>query len=210
MSIQIHLQLISFDRTSRHSTSNKKNWKLFTLGLYVRELLQYEMDAPSVLLLDIFDTHVSEKDIGVVTKKTSALVCWLPANSTAVSQPSDVGVMKHLKKKSTALWVARPASPQKSLQTWDAAQPQLRSVHRGGWWGCARVRSSARAGASVNAVCCEGWRKNLLVGSSVSAGKSVFATVNNNATSTEATEEERKKAAAKRKKQNQVIVRAND
>ncbi|KAG3000500.1 hypothetical protein PC120_g20681 [Phytophthora cactorum] len=141
------------------------------------------MDAPSVLLLDIFDTHVSEKDIGVVTKKTSALVCWLPANSTAVSQPSDVGVMKHLKKKSTALWVAET---RKSTKVTADVGRSTATTEKCAPWGLVGVEECA---------CVINERVELH---------------QNNATSTEATEEERKKAAAKRKKQNQVIVRAND
>ncbi|GMF19279.1 unnamed protein product [Phytophthora lilii] len=72
---------------------------------YVQELLKYEIGAPSLLLLDNFDAHVSEAGVDVVSETTSALVCPLPANSTAVCQPLDVGVMGPLKK-ITACWMA--------------------------------------------------------------------------------------------------------
>ncbi|POM64307.1 Hypothetical protein PHPALM_20191 [Phytophthora palmivora] len=44
----------------------------------------YEIDAPSILLLDNFDAHVSEKSVVVISETTSALVCQLPANSTSL------------------------------------------------------------------------------------------------------------------------------
>ncbi|GMF35423.1 unnamed protein product [Phytophthora fragariaefolia] len=76
-------------------------------AFYVQELLKYEIDAPSVLLVDNFDAHVSKAGIDVVSEETSALVCQLPTNSTSVCQPLDVGVMGPLKKKITAEWVAQ-------------------------------------------------------------------------------------------------------
>ncbi|KAG6951081.1 hypothetical protein JG688_00013892 [Phytophthora aleatoria] len=68
-------------------------------------LLKYEIDAPSVLLLDNFDSHVSEAGQNIVAEETSAIVCPIPANSTSVSQPLDVGAMGPLKKKLSAEWL---------------------------------------------------------------------------------------------------------
>ncbi|KAE9349348.1 hypothetical protein PR003_g5933 [Phytophthora rubi] len=85
-------------------------------AFYVRELFRYEVDAPSVLLLDNFDAHVSEEGINVVAETTSALVCQLPANSTAVCQPLDVGVMGPLKKTITAKWLADISVPEADSQ----------------------------------------------------------------------------------------------
>ncbi|OWZ03963.1 hypothetical protein PHMEG_00024220 [Phytophthora megakarya] len=61
-----------------------------------------EIDAPSVLLLDSFDSHVSEAGQNIVAEETSAIVCPMPANSTSVSQPFDVRVIRTLKKKLSA------------------------------------------------------------------------------------------------------------
>lgn len=60
---------------------------------YAQELLKCEIDSHSVLLLDNFDCHISEERQRVVTDETSATVCTLPANSTALCQPLDIGVM---------------------------------------------------------------------------------------------------------------------
>ncbi|EGZ15809.1 hypothetical protein PHYSODRAFT_508992, partial [Phytophthora sojae] len=72
---------------------------------YCKELLKFEVDAPSVLLLGNFDCHVSEEEQRVVADETGATVVPLPANSTAVCQPLDVGVMGPLKKSLRALWL---------------------------------------------------------------------------------------------------------
>ncbi|EGZ09992.1 hypothetical protein PHYSODRAFT_523974, partial [Phytophthora sojae] len=71
---------------------------------YCKELLKFEVDAPSVLLLDNFDCHVSEEGQRMVADETGATVVSLPVNSTAVCQPLDVGVMGPLKKSLRALW----------------------------------------------------------------------------------------------------------
>ncbi|KAG3000912.1 hypothetical protein PC120_g20594 [Phytophthora cactorum] len=41
----------------------------------------------------------------IVAEETSAIVCPVPASSTSVSQPLDVGVMGPLKKKLSAEWL---------------------------------------------------------------------------------------------------------
>ncbi|EEY60326.1 uncharacterized protein PITG_12723 [Phytophthora infestans T30-4] len=61
-------------------------------AIYVRELLKFEIEALSVLILDNFDAHVSKEGLDVVVETTSALVCQLPPNSTAACQPLDVEV----------------------------------------------------------------------------------------------------------------------
>ncbi|OWY98048.1 hypothetical protein PHMEG_00031287 [Phytophthora megakarya] len=64
-----------------------------------------EIDAPSVLLLDNFNSHVSEAGQDIVAAETSAIVCPEPSNSTSVSQPLDVGVMGSLKKTLSDEWL---------------------------------------------------------------------------------------------------------
>ncbi|KAJ0392002.1 hypothetical protein P43SY_003546 [Pythium insidiosum] len=75
---------------------------------YVKDLLQYEISEPSVILLDNFDSHVSDEGVDLVARVTNSLVCPLPANATSVCQPLDVGVMGPLKSKLRALWLAEP------------------------------------------------------------------------------------------------------
>ncbi|KAJ0390108.1 hypothetical protein P43SY_011048 [Pythium insidiosum] len=75
---------------------------------YVEELIKYEISDPSVILLDNFDSHVSDEGVDFVARITNSLVCPLPANATSVYQPLDVGVMGTLKSKLRSLWLAEP------------------------------------------------------------------------------------------------------
>jgi hypothetical protein len=82
-----------------------KVWKTYVLCL-----LKYEIDSPSVVLLDNFDSHVSEAGQNIVAEETSAIICPVHANSISVSQTLDVGVMGPLKKKLTAEWLREKVS----------------------------------------------------------------------------------------------------
>jgi hypothetical protein len=53
-------------------------------------LLKFEIDSPSVLLLDNFDCHVSEEGVSDIIEETCATVCPLLENLTSVCQPLDV------------------------------------------------------------------------------------------------------------------------
>ncbi|KAG3175755.1 hypothetical protein PC128_g17601 [Phytophthora cactorum] len=64
---------------------------------YVERLLKYEFVGPSVLLLDNFESPVSEEGQRLVAEVASATTVPLPASSTAVCQPLDVGVVGPLK-----------------------------------------------------------------------------------------------------------------
>lgn len=66
---------------------------------YVSNVLKYEIESPSLLLLDNFDSHASEEGRRVVTEETYATVVPLPPNSTAACQPLDVGIVGPLKAK---------------------------------------------------------------------------------------------------------------
>ncbi|OWY93626.1 hypothetical protein PHMEG_00036906 [Phytophthora megakarya] len=68
-------------------------------GWIVRKLLKFEIDDPSVLIVDNFECHVSEEGQGVVADGANAMVVPFPPNSMAVCQPLDVGVMGPLKAK---------------------------------------------------------------------------------------------------------------
>ncbi|GMF09904.1 unnamed protein product [Phytophthora lilii] len=71
----------------------------FNTVCYVRQIRNW---GPISAAVEQFNAHVSEAGVDVVSETTSALVCPLPANSTAVCQPLDVGVMGPLTKKITA------------------------------------------------------------------------------------------------------------
>ncbi|OWZ04319.1 hypothetical protein PHMEG_00023797 [Phytophthora megakarya] len=80
-----------------------------------------EIDAPSVIRLEFFDSHVLEAGQNIVAEKTSAIVCPVPANSTSVGQHLNVGVMGPLKKKLSAEWLREKVSTtkrQKSVLEW--------------------------------------------------------------------------------------------
>ena len=73
---------------------DKNVWRV-----YVEKLLKYEIDGPTVLLLDNFECHVSEEGQRLVAEVANTTVVPLPPNSTSVCQPLDVGVMGPLKAK---------------------------------------------------------------------------------------------------------------
>jgi hypothetical protein len=54
-------------------------------------------DGPSALLLDNFESHVSDVGEKVVVEEACCAVAPVPANATAVCQPLDVGLMGPLK-----------------------------------------------------------------------------------------------------------------
>ncbi|OWY98251.1 hypothetical protein PHMEG_00031020, partial [Phytophthora megakarya] len=80
-------------------------------SLYIRKLFKFEVEAPSVLRLDNFVARVSTEGIDIVSDTTSAIVCQLPAKSTAVCQPLDVGVMGPWKKNITVKWLSDTRVP---------------------------------------------------------------------------------------------------
>ncbi|GMF33862.1 unnamed protein product [Phytophthora fragariaefolia] len=68
-------------------------------NVFVQNLHKYAFDGPAALLLDNFDSHVSEEGQRVVAEEANATVVPLPPNTTAVCEPLDVGVMGPLKAK---------------------------------------------------------------------------------------------------------------
>ncbi|GMF23265.1 unnamed protein product [Phytophthora fragariaefolia] len=80
--------------TAEHGWMDSTGWIFF-----VQNLLKYAFDGPAALLLDNFDSHVSEEGQRVVVDEANVTVVPLPPNTTAVCQPLDVGVMGPLKAK---------------------------------------------------------------------------------------------------------------
>ncbi|RAW26302.1 hypothetical protein PC110_g17293 [Phytophthora cactorum] len=83
-----------FYAVQENAWMDRSVWKF-----YVEKLLEFEIDFPSVLLVDNFDCHVSDEGQRLVAEVANATVVPLPPNSTAVCQLLDVGVMGPLKAK---------------------------------------------------------------------------------------------------------------
>lgn len=101
-------------------------WKAFVLNCF-----RYQVEGPSVLLVDNFDAHVSDEGTALVAEEANCQVCPLPANSTSVCQPLDVGVMGPLKAKLRTFWVTekgvaktaaekRLAMVKRTIAAWEA------------------------------------------------------------------------------------------
>lgn len=72
-------------------------WKI-----YAKDLLWYEIESPSVLLLDNFDSHVSDEGQKVIVEETCTAVCSFPTNATSTCQSRDVAIMGPLEKRFAA------------------------------------------------------------------------------------------------------------
>ncbi|RQM30831.1 hypothetical protein B5M09_013185 [Aphanomyces astaci] len=72
---------------------------------YLRSLLKPQVHAPSVLLLDSFDSHVSDHGVRIATEEVGCLVAPIPPNATSAVQPLDVGIMAPFKRHLRDLWL---------------------------------------------------------------------------------------------------------
>ncbi|RHY42340.1 hypothetical protein DYB34_013968 [Aphanomyces astaci] len=98
--------------------------------IYLRELLQFEIEAPSVVVVDNLAAHVTPGAIQIVQEELFSVVEELPANSTCTCQPLDVGVMGPFKAKCRTEWIhetkvtsaaeKRLAMVQRILKVWEA------------------------------------------------------------------------------------------
>lgn len=98
---------------------------------YVKNVLQYELDGPALLLADNFDCHVSQEGKDVLAAHANAQLYPLPPNSTSTCQPLDVGVMGPLKSKIRRLSLTnrgptpttakekRIAAVKRTIETWN-------------------------------------------------------------------------------------------
>ncbi|GMF52157.1 unnamed protein product [Phytophthora fragariaefolia] len=80
--------------TAEHGWMNLTGWIFF-----LQNLLKYAFDGPAALILNNFDSLVSEEGQRVVAEEANATVVPLPPNTTAACQPLNVGVMGPLKAK---------------------------------------------------------------------------------------------------------------
>ncbi|RHY88786.1 hypothetical protein DYB35_012124 [Aphanomyces astaci] len=76
-------------------------------NMYLREVLKPELDYPSVLLTDNLKCHVSKKSYKIMRQEmySGAFLQPLPANTTSVLQPLDVGVMGPFKSMCRTEWI---------------------------------------------------------------------------------------------------------
>jgi hypothetical protein len=111
-------------------TVQDKGWMDATgWEFYVKNVFRYAIKGPSVLLLDNFDSHVSEEGQRMVVEEACSSIAPLPPNSTAACQPLDVGVMGPLKSKIRAGYVPsrgmsasqkRLAAIKATIKAWEA------------------------------------------------------------------------------------------
>ncbi|KAH9130187.1 hypothetical protein LEN26_008762 [Aphanomyces euteiches] len=72
---------------------------------YLREVLYYKIENPSVLLVDNFDSHVCIESEKIISDELGFELCALPPNSTSYCQPLDVSIMGPFKQHMRDLWV---------------------------------------------------------------------------------------------------------
>ena len=93
---------------------------------YLRNVLHPCIKAPSVLLVDNLDCHVSAESHDIVAGELFSQIQALPPNSTSVCQPLDVGVMGPLKKLLEMEWVEEDRDSEQLT----AREKRLRMIER--------------------------------------------------------------------------------
>ncbi|RQM21707.1 hypothetical protein B5M09_013327 [Aphanomyces astaci] len=73
---------------------------------YLRSLLLPQIEEPSVLLVDNFESHVSDESYSIVHDELGCILVPMPPNATSVCQPLDVGVMAPFKRYLRDEWLA--------------------------------------------------------------------------------------------------------
>ncbi|RHZ39790.1 hypothetical protein DYB26_012195 [Aphanomyces astaci] len=101
--------------------------------LYLRTLLLPCVEAPSVILVDNFESHVSDESYSFVEVELSCLLVPLPPNATSTCQPLDVGVMAPFKRFLRDEWLAEEIIDGEDGDEFDspcAAQKRLAMINR--------------------------------------------------------------------------------
>ncbi|RHY52127.1 hypothetical protein DYB34_007560 [Aphanomyces astaci] len=100
---------------------------------YLRDLLGTTIDGPSVVLLDNFESHVTDESYKIVEEELGSVLCPIPANATADCQPLDVGVMAPFKRYLRDEWLAEEIIEGDDGEDFDsptAAQKRLAMIRR--------------------------------------------------------------------------------
>ncbi|RHY83178.1 hypothetical protein DYB35_008734 [Aphanomyces astaci] len=100
---------------------------------YLRDLLLPCIEAPSVILVDNFESHVSDESYDIVQDELSSLLVPMPPNATSVCQPLDVGVMAPFKRLLRDEWLAEEIIDGDDGHEFDspcAAQKRLAMIKR--------------------------------------------------------------------------------
>ncbi|RQM30621.1 hypothetical protein B5M09_013000 [Aphanomyces astaci] len=103
--------------------------------IYLRELVQYEIEAPSVVVVDNLSAHVTPAACELVRGDLYSVLEELPANATSTVQPLDVGVMGPFKAKCRTEWLhevkvttaaeKRLAMVKRILKVWESIPPAM-------------------------------------------------------------------------------------
>ncbi|KAF0711838.1 hypothetical protein AaE_012181 [Aphanomyces astaci] len=72
---------------------------------YLRTVLHDDIEEASVILVDNFESHVSDASYKIINEERGSHLCPLPPNSTSICQPLDVGVMAPFKRRLRELWL---------------------------------------------------------------------------------------------------------
>ncbi|KAF0724524.1 hypothetical protein Ae201684P_012638 [Aphanomyces euteiches] len=97
---------------------------------YLREVLYYKIENPSVLLVDNFESHVCIESEKIIRHELGSELCALPPNSTTYCQTLDVSIMGPFNQHMRDLWVLsddnattaiekRMVMIQRAIQAWE-------------------------------------------------------------------------------------------
>ncbi|KAH9118657.1 hypothetical protein LEN26_011989 [Aphanomyces euteiches] len=92
-------------------------------SFYLRHVLMKEIDTPSVIIVDNFDSHVSSFSRRFVERELGSTLCALPPNTTFHLQPLDVGVMAPFKRRLRILWILEEAMDDEFVDVDDDESP---------------------------------------------------------------------------------------
>ncbi|RHY19874.1 hypothetical protein DYB32_010156 [Aphanomyces invadans] len=116
----------------KNAYMNQRIW-----SLYLREVLKPDIVCLSVVLADNFKCHISSKRYKIMEDELfcGAYLHPLPANTTSILQPLDVGVMGPLKKLCRTEWIKeekvvtaaekRLAMIKRSIKVWNDMKQEI-------------------------------------------------------------------------------------
>ncbi|KAH9102703.1 hypothetical protein LEN26_015480 [Aphanomyces euteiches] len=102
---------------------------------FLRDVLMLDIENPSVLIVDNFESHVSEESERIINDELGCQLYLLPPNSTSYCQPLDVSIMGPFKQHFRDLWVLATDSAKtakekrismikRAIEAWDKISPE--------------------------------------------------------------------------------------